>query len=225
MTSTTTVNNLVNNIRMVLYSPRKIYRFLPTKSFYGQIFTAGFLATSGDLICQKFVEKREQIDRARTSRFALTTMLLIAPIQYRWFRYLERKFPTTQSANMKDRIKVATKRVAVDQICLAPLLTGIFLFAVNLADSRSPNSAFQKLKRIYPEVMSNNYKFWPFVQSVNMMFVPLHFRVIFLQFFAIFWNIYISHKANNWILEMENERKRSETMKPMISSQIKQNYY
>ena len=32
------------------------------------------MATTGDVICQKVVEKREKIDRARTTRFALAIM-------------------------------------------------------------------------------------------------------------------------------------------------------
>jgi hypothetical protein len=76
--------------------PAKIRRFLPSKSFCLQLISAGplsstnfyvgtyfpilpqgTLATTGDLICQKLVEKRDHIDAKRTTRFALTTMLII----------------------------------------------------------------------------------------------------------------------------------------------------
>jgi hypothetical protein len=38
---------------------------------------AGALAATGDIICQKYVEKREKLNIKRTSIFAVTSMLLI----------------------------------------------------------------------------------------------------------------------------------------------------
>lgn len=134
------------------------------------------MATTGDVICQKVVEKRESIDRARTTRFALAIMFhnvslnnyvsiqimnLQAPFQYCWFRFLDRRFPTTHhfpNVMKVSRVKVALKRVAIDQSCFAPLLTASFLFNVLFIEFRSPKMALERLKRIYPEVMTNNYK-------------------------------------------------------------------
>uniref|UniRef100_A0A915NFW2 Mitochondrial inner membrane protein Mpv17 n=2 Tax=Meloidogyne incognita group TaxID=654580 RepID=A0A915NFW2_MELJA len=173
-----------------MINPARIRQYLPSKAFCVQVVSAGTLAGVGNVICQKYVEKREHIDRRRVSQFALTTMIIVVPIQFHWFRFLDRRITG------RGRLQTAVKRVIVDQSCLAPLLTGAFLFSVNFMDSHSTNNALQRTKRIYLDVMSNNYKFWPFLQAVNMTMIPLHFRVIFLQFFAIFWNIYVSYKAN-----------------------------
>uniref|UniRef100_A0A183C0N3 Mitochondrial inner membrane protein Mpv17 n=1 Tax=Globodera pallida TaxID=36090 RepID=A0A183C0N3_GLOPA len=78
-----------------------------------------------------------------------------------------------------------------------PTLTAAFLFSVNFLDSFSAQSAVQRTKRIYFDVLVNNYKFWPFVQMVNLTVIPLQFRVVFVQFFSIFWNIFLSFKTNN----------------------------
>ena len=38
---------------------------------------SGALAAIGNVVCQRYVEKREQLDKRRVSQFALTTMLIV----------------------------------------------------------------------------------------------------------------------------------------------------
>uniref|UniRef100_A0A183C0N4 Mitochondrial inner membrane protein Mpv17 n=1 Tax=Globodera pallida TaxID=36090 RepID=A0A183C0N4_GLOPA len=153
------------------------HRIFPGKPFFIQIFSAGALAAVGDILCQKLFEKRDKWDPFRTSRFALTTAIVIA--------------------GNKMSVRTGLKRVLADQSIIAPTLTAAFLFSVNFLDSFSAQSAVQRTKRIYFDVLVNNYKFWPFVQMVNLTVIPLQFRVVFVQFFSIFWNIFLSFKTNN----------------------------
>lgn len=50
---------------------------LPSKSFVVQVCSAGGLAVTSDIICQKLVEKKEKYDIHRTLRFGLVTATLI----------------------------------------------------------------------------------------------------------------------------------------------------
>uniref|UniRef100_A0A914H0K2 Mitochondrial inner membrane protein Mpv17 n=1 Tax=Globodera rostochiensis TaxID=31243 RepID=A0A914H0K2_GLORO len=215
-------------------------RIFPGKPFFIQIFSAGALAAVGDILCQKLFEKRDKWDPFRTSRFALTTAIVIvifiiprgilfpegkpkpncsqigfwakvnifilifsqflAPIQFHWFRFMDRRIggsKNTGPAGNKMSVRTGLKRVLADQSIIAPTLTAAFLFCVNFLDSFSAQSAVQRTKRIYFDVLVNNYKFWPFVQMINLTVIPLQFRVVFVQFFSIFWNIFLSFKTNN----------------------------
>ncbi|KAL3093704.1 hypothetical protein niasHS_006266 [Heterodera schachtii] len=174
-------------------------RIFPGKPFFVQVFSAGVLAATGDILCQKFIEKRDKWDPFRTSRFALTTAIVIAPIQFHWFRFMDRRIGNPKRVGPAGKVTLQTglKRVLVDQSLIAPALTAVFLFSVNFLDSFSTQNAIQRTKRIYLDVLINSYKFWPFVQIVNLTVIPLHFRVVFLQFFGIFWNIFLSFKTNN----------------------------
>ena len=44
---------------------------------------------------------------------------------------------------------------------------------------------------------SNSLKFWPFVSVINFSLIPIHFRIVFVNFFAIIWQTYLSFVSNN----------------------------
>jgi hypothetical protein len=65
---------------------------------------------SGDLISQKFVEKKPSVELSRTVRFAALGVLYVAPVTRMWFMFLDR--------NIKGRTPFIAllKRVACDQV-------------------------------------------------------------------------------------------------------------
>ncbi|KAH7720112.1 Mpv17 protein [Aphelenchoides avenae] len=166
-------------------------RILPSRSFAIQVATAGALAATSDVAVQILIEKKErhQYDIKRTARFALITSCLMAPIQYNWFKYLDRIHGKV--------IPTGVKRMLIDQTFAAPILTTTFIFSLNFFQSRNVDYAAAQTRNLIVPVMITNYKIWPIVQTLNMSVVPLHYRVVFLQTVAIFWNMYLSYMTNS----------------------------
>jgi len=135
------------------------------------------------------VEKAEKWDVQRSLKFGLVVSCAIAPIQYRWFKMLERKITA------KTKVLTGLKRMALDQTVAAPILTSAFIFILQLVNGHSLDYAAGRVRSAFVPVMSTNYKIWPAVQFLNMSLIPLQYRVIFVQFIAIFWNIYLSSKV------------------------------
>jgi protein Mpv17 len=54
-------------------------------------------------------------------------------------------------------------------------------------------SAKEKLDKTYWNALTSNWMVWPFVQVVNFSFVPLDYRVLFVNGLSIFWNCYLSY--------------------------------
>jgi protein Mpv17 len=50
----------------------------------------------------------------------------------------------------------------------------------------------EKLQKNYVTALTSNYMIWPFVQIVNFKFIPLHYRVLFVNVVSIGWNCYLS---------------------------------
>ncbi|CAD5228388.1 unnamed protein product [Bursaphelenchus okinawaensis] len=161
-------------------------KFFPTKSFLKQVIGAGALASTSSCLSQTFIEKADHIDYRRVLNFGLVTMAIVGPIQYHWFRFLSRMM-------QGENLRTGVKRMIVDQIIAAPIITTIFLFNVQLMESKSINTSINKTRNVWAPVMANNYKLWPFVQLINMSVVPLEYRIVFLQFVGLFWNCYISY--------------------------------
>ncbi|KAI6232523.1 Mpv17-like protein [Aphelenchoides besseyi] len=86
------------------------------------------------------------------------------------------------------------KKMLADQIVAAPLLTSLMLFSVQLLQTRSVDYSIARVKSIFPTVIATNYKVWPLVQIINMSLIPLNYRIVFLQFIGMFWNIIPNHK-------------------------------
>uniref|UniRef100_A0AC35G661 Uncharacterized protein n=1 Tax=Panagrolaimus sp. PS1159 TaxID=55785 RepID=A0AC35G661_9BILA len=170
------------------------------KSFFLQMSGSAVLSGTSDFLCQKFVEKREKVDFARVGRFAFLISCCIAPIAYKWIHFIEKKFPAAPVAknssffwNNVGKLKAGLPRVVLDQLIAAPILTSIFLFSLNGLESRSIATARARTAAVYWTVLQNNWKVWPFVQLINLTFVPIQYRVLLVQFVSLFWNIYLSH--------------------------------
>ena len=80
-------------------------------------------------------------------------------------------------------------RVAVDQLVFAPTNLFVFLSTMSILEGSSPR---EKLAKTYKSALQGNWMVWPFVQVVNFSFVPLDYRVLFVNGLSIFWNCYLS---------------------------------
>ena len=50
--------------------------------------------------------------------------------------------------------------------------------------------------------MKVNWMIWPLVTSINLYFIPPIYRILFVNFFALWWNLYLS-VLNKGSLESE----------------------
>ncbi|VDN08279.1 unnamed protein product [Thelazia callipaeda] len=150
------------------------------KPFWTQVIISGTIAGMGDIIGQVVLEKRRTIktyDFIRSARFA--------PVLYHWFHFLEQL-----SGQPKFR---PLKRMLIDQIIMAPLLTFTFITTIHLLEGRKPGKAVEISRQQIGPILINNYKIWPLVQILNFYLIPLQYRVIMVQLIGVFWNAYISY--------------------------------
>uniref|UniRef100_A0A914Z0S9 Uncharacterized protein n=1 Tax=Panagrolaimus superbus TaxID=310955 RepID=A0A914Z0S9_9BILA len=162
------------------------------KSFFLQITASGALAGTSDILCQKLVEKRDTINFKRAAGFAAVVSFCVAPLCYKWYQVIERTFPA-----VGPKWKLAIKRMTMDQIIGAPFFSSLILFNLNMIETRSIKTSVAKTADIVPAVLLTNYKFWPFIQMVNLAVIPIQYRVVMVQFCSIFWNMYISYMQHN----------------------------
>lgn len=58
-------------------------------------------------------------------------------------------------------------------------------------------------------VMKANWVLWPAAVSFNLLFVPMTYRTLFINFLAMFWNLYLSY-TNQKGLEKRGLHKETE---------------
>ncbi len=108
---------------------------------------------------------------------------VFGPAATTWFGFLQR------NVRFKSTNGTILARVAMDQGLFAPTFIGIFLSSMAVLEGNSPQ---EKLQKNYFSALSANYMIWPAVQFVNFKFVPLQYRVLFVNVISIAWNCYLS---------------------------------
>lgn len=112
-------------------------------------------------------------DFERLTRF-MAYGFCVAPLQFKWFRFLERAFPMTKTSAFGP----AMKRVAFDQLVYAPFGVGLFFVAMTVAEGGGRRAVSHKLRDMYVPTLKANYVVWPAVQIVNFRLMPVQFQLV-----------------------------------------------
>lgn len=89
------------------------------------------------------------------------------------------------------------KRVAADQLLMAPVGLGLFLGSMGYMEAHAEGAnagahVTHKFRDLYGSALAANWQVWPLAQVVNFRYMPLAYRVPFQATCGIFWNLYLS---------------------------------
>jgi protein Mpv17 len=114
-------------------------------------------------------------DFERLTRF-MAYGFCMAPVQFKWFRFLERAFPITKTSAFGP----AMKRVAFDQLVFAPFGVAVFFTVMTVAEGGGRRAVSHKLRDMYIPTLKANYLVWPAVQVVNFRLMPVQYQLVSL---------------------------------------------
>lgn len=112
-------------------------------------------------------------DFERLTRF-MAYGFCMAPIQFKWFRFLEKSFPISKT----NAFGQAMKRVAFDQLIFAPFGLATFFTVMTVAEGGGRRAVTSKLRDMYVPTLKANYVLWPAVQVVNFRLMPVQFQLV-----------------------------------------------
>ncbi|KAK0620056.1 hypothetical protein B0T14DRAFT_429731 [Immersiella caudata] len=127
-------------------------------------------------------------DFERLTRF-MAYGFAMAPVQFRWFKFLEKTFPITKNGSA---FVPAMKRVAFDQLIFAPFGIACFFTAMTVAEGGGRRAVYQKMRDMYVPTLKANYMVWPAVQVINFRLMPVQFQLPFVSTVGIAWTAYLS---------------------------------
>ncbi|KAJ7275262.1 hypothetical protein B0H12DRAFT_1086469 [Mycena haematopus] len=161
--------------------------------------TGGCLNALGDVVAQvshnilrKPHDERKSYDPLRTLRFFVFGAS-ISPFLGRWNTFLERQFPLRAlNGNGKVSPKALAKRVAADQIVMAPIGLVAFIGTMGVLEGRTRTQISQKYSDLFMPTIRTNWSVWPVLQFVNFRYMPLAYRVPFQSTCGVFWTLYLS---------------------------------
>ncbi|XP_006454786.1 hypothetical protein AGABI2DRAFT_198367 [Agaricus bisporus var. bisporus H97] len=162
-------------------------------------FTGGSLNALADFVAQVTqnvtrteLEPYSPYDYARTARF-FCFGLTISPVMGRWNAFLEARFPLKHLLHPK-KISVSSlgKRVACDQLVMAPFGLCYFLGFMGVTEGRTSTQITEKFTDLFGTALIANWKVWPIAQLINFRYMPLPYRVPFTQSCGVLWTLYLS---------------------------------
>lgn len=198
----------------LLLSPRELFtrysNSLIERPFVTKIITGFIVGCLGDCLIQLIgIHKGGAItavlDRRRLAVFATVVGFYISPVIHVWFDFLN-NIPLLKGLS---KIKKSLVMLFIDQTVGALLVNGGFFFAFELAQSIYPPYSGQwgivsvlsagqlsLYKNLWKTLLAS-WTCWPFINLLNFYVIPTQFQVLFANFAAIFWNMFLSAVANS----------------------------
>ncbi|XP_035253203.1 mpv17-like protein [Anguilla rostrata] len=162
-------------MRTVFLKQTKRFPWIANVTLYGCLFAGGDLA-------HQCIAQREEIDWNHTRNVAVVAFSFHGNFNYFWLRGLERRFPG-RSASM------LLRKLLLDQTIASPLATSVFYTGVSFLEGKEDVLADWRDKFL------NTYKtglmYWPFMQFLNFVLVPLHLRTVFMGCGASLWAAFL----------------------------------
>ncbi|KZV77614.1 hypothetical protein PENSPDRAFT_679158 [Peniophora sp. CONT] len=182
---------------------RAYQRSFETHPHFTLAIAGGTLTALGDVVAQTsqrlLADEKDrhphEYDVLRTTRFFLFGAG-VSPVIGRWNKFLEARFPLRliNGSGQAGRVsfRALAKRVAADQIIMAPIGLTLFLGSMGIMEGRDRSHIAEKFRQLYWPALKTNWQVWPAAQFMNFRFMPLPYRVPFQQTCGVFWTLYLS---------------------------------
>lgn len=118
---------------------------------------------------------------------------LLSPVVHYWYVALDKVIV----GNIHSMV---LKKVLADEIIMSPIFGIAFLGGMAKLDGHSFERCWNEIKLKFWPMYKMDLCVWPAAQAVNFYVVPGQYRVAYVSFVALLWNIflsYISHKKED----------------------------
>ena len=181
---------------------------LSSSPYKTKMISSGIIGTVGDILIQKLENKSNRdfsLDFRRSAVFFFVSTFYIAPMIHIWFEFLN-YFTAVAIPSKFGKLATAALMMIFDQTVGAVAVCFGFFYAFEFFNAYLPGAtrrteSFLKLannavRSNFQKTIIGNWSCWPAINFINFLFIPHKFRVLFSNFAAIFWNMFLSQVAN-----------------------------
>jgi len=178
-----------------IYSKLLMERPLLTKSI-----TSCATNAFSDVLCQKLIitAKEEEndtstspltIDKERLGQAAVTGLIWSGPITHYWYKILFGKL----TISINDPIISLIVQILLDSIIFSPITVSGYFTLRSIMEGSGIEGIKDKLSTRLVKTVLGAWKFWPAANIINFGFIPLEFRVLYMNLLSIIWSIYLTN--------------------------------
>lgn len=127
----------------------------------------------------------ESLDYVRTRNMTLVG-LFQGPFHHYFYHMLERYLPGKN-------VYCIFKKTLVDQAIASPVCLGIFFFGLGALEQKNLRDINGEVRLKLLDTWKVDCMFWPPTQFVNFLFIPIRYRVIYINVMTVFYDIFLSY--------------------------------
>ena len=154
-----------------------------------------------DVLCQNLIittkeeegdtstSKSLSIDKRRLGQAAVTGLIWSGPITHYWYKILFGKL----TISINDPIIGLVVQILLDSIIFSPITVSGYFTLRSIMEGSGIEGIKDKLSTRLVKTVLGAWKFWPAANIVNFGFIPLEFRVLYMNIMSIFWSFYLTY--------------------------------
>ncbi|XP_045764829.1 mpv17-like protein 2 [Maniola jurtina] len=150
------------------------------------ITSGGFMAI-GDWIQQEIeihAKLLPAFDWPRVARMLIVGTVM-GPLHHYYYIYLDKLLPLAN-------LKTVAKKIAYDQLFASPATILCFFYGMGILEKKSLSQCTDEIKQKFAYTYVGDCLFWPPVQFVNFYYLPTHYRVFYINFATMIFNVFLS---------------------------------
>ncbi|XP_028206007.1 PXMP2/4 family protein 4-like [Glycine soja] len=120
---------------------------------------------------------------------AIYGLLILGPVQHKWFNFLSKIIPKT------DVLSTLTK-ILLGQAIFGPIINTVFFSYNGVLQGEGVPEIIARLKRDLLPTLLGGAMFWPVCDFVTFRFVPVQLQPLLNSACAYVWTIYLAYMAN-----------------------------
>jgi protein Mpv17 len=150
---------------------------------------------TADIIAQKVIEKRENIDYRRLGVFGTFGCVYLGGWQYLLFNKVFVRFDNLLKIRRFNKAQVAIALTALDLGVHTPLLYYPSFYTLKGSlEGRSVHESLCMYKNNFVNDILSIWQIWVPMQFLNFLYVPIHLRMPFITCVSLAWTTILSIK-------------------------------
>lgn len=151
----------------------------------------------GDLLSQTIQNKRKEVKTEENQKIDWNRnakMFLVGtvqgPLHHYFYGWLDKKY-------VGATLRITTIKILYDQLVMSPVCIIAFFYPAGWLFGQTTNECTKEFQSKFVRVYITDWIVWPGTQFINFYYLPPQYRVIYVNFITMLYNVFLSHIKHN----------------------------
>ncbi|XP_067929867.1 uncharacterized protein [Watersipora subatra] len=142
---------------------------------------------------QKYISKHK-VDYKVVARNVAVATFMMAPLLHGWYRLMAIWSKGARTWQWSIKITVS------EQVLFGPVITSVYFIGSGVLAGSSAQYIKNELVSKFPRVYLTACTFFPFVNFINHLYVPLRWKIIYQAFASFIWSNFLCYMKEKKVM-------------------------